>query len=79
MMKNNVVYCEKCDTIEVGTYDLECGGVAGCGSKRLDLGLIEYVEDAIWIGMKYNNSCLIPSLEWQSQGMMRPGNKKVDW
>ena len=74
-MKQNVVYCQTCTSLRVGTINLEC---RLCKNKMKDLGYIDTVEDAIWLGQKYCNASVAPSLEWQSQGFLNP-NKEITW
>lgn len=75
MIKQNVVYCDHCKTIKVGTINLECNL---CKSKMKDLGYIETVEDAIWLGQKYPGVAVSPSLEWHSQDLLNPG-REIRW
>ncbi len=75
MIKHNIVYCNSCTTLKIGTLNLEC---KVCHSKMKDLGYIETVEDAIWLGQKYNNAAIDPSLEWHSQSFLNP-DKEINW
>jgi hypothetical protein len=75
MIKQNVVYCKPCTVLRVGTINLECNL---CKTKMKDLGYIETVEDAIWLGMQYKGSAVEPSLEWHSQDLLNPG-REITW
>jgi hypothetical protein len=43
-----------------------------------DLGYIETVEDAIWLGQQYKGVAVEPSLEWHSQSLLNP-DKEITW
>jgi len=43
-----------------------------------DLGYIETVEDAIWIGQHYKGVAVEPSLEWHSQSLLNP-DIEISW
>lgn len=75
MIKQNVVYCDFCTSLKVGTLDLEC---RVCHRKMKDLGYIETVEDAIWLGQKYKGVSIEPSFEWHSQSLLNP-DKEINW
>ena len=75
MIKQNVVYCKHCDTLRVGSLNLEC---SLCHSKMKDLGYIETVEDAIWLGQQYKGVSVEPSLEWHSQSLLNP-DREISW
>lgn len=72
MIKQNVVYCKPCDTLRVGTVNLEC---RLCKNKMQDLGYIETIEDAIWLGQQYKGTAVAPSIEWHSQSLLNPGKE----
>lgn len=74
-MKQNVVCCNTCLTLKVGTLDLEC---RLCKNKMKDLGYVETVEDAIWLGQQYKGYSVEPSLEWHSQGLLNP-DREITW
>jgi hypothetical protein len=43
-----------------------------------DLGYIDSVEDAIWLGQKYPGVAIAPSLEWHSRHLLDP-NREISW
>ena len=67
MIKQNVVYCKHCDTLRVGTINLEC---SLCHNKMKDLGYVETVEDAIWLGQQYKGVAVEPSAPTVSEVIM---------
>lgn len=75
MIKQNVVYCESCNALKVGLLNLECHP---CGAKMKDLGYVHYIEDAIWLGMKYKGAFVAPSEEWESRYILNP-DWKPEW
>lgn len=75
VIKQNVVYCKPCETLRIGTINLEC---KLCKNKMKDLGYIDSVEEAIWIGMQYKGSCVDPSLEWHSESFLNP-DREITW
>lgn len=75
MIKQNVVYCKQCEIINVGTINLEC---KYCKNKMKDLGYIDTIEDAIWLGQQYKDAAVSPSLEWDSQSLLNP-DREITW
>lgn len=75
MIKQNVVYCKECRVLRVGTLDLEC---KLCKNKMKDLGYIETVEDAIWLGQQYKGIAVEPSVEWHSQFLLN-ADREIKW
>jgi hypothetical protein len=80
MNAQNVLYCKNCRVIEVDAYDLYCGRLGGCNEKKIDLGEIKTIEEALWIGISLGRIngkddkgvAVSTSLNWELAGSPVP-------
>ncbi len=77
MNAQNVLYCKTCKIVEVDAYNLLCDGLGGCNQKKIDLGSITTIEEALWIGMDITGSSMRTSLNWELAGSPLP--KKISF
>jgi hypothetical protein len=74
----NVLYCKNCRIIEVDAYNLLCE--TRCQQKRIDLGEIKTIEEALWIGINLGamgkkdgrGVAVSTSLNWELAGSPVP-------
>lgn len=77
MNEQNVLYCKNCKVVEVDAYNLLCDRLGGCNEKKIDLGMITTIEEALWIGMNITGSAVSTSLNWELAGSPVP--KHIDF
>jgi hypothetical protein len=80
MNAQNVLYCKNCKVIEVDSYNLMCE--TRCNQKKIDLGEIKTIEEALWIGISLgringeDGVAVSTSLNWELAGYPVPDTSR---